>query len=327
MKIVITTINEPNKAIEEWSKKSPCIIIGDKKTPDWKHENYYSIERQSELDFEILKHLPLNHYSRKNIGYLLAMGEDKIYDTDDDNYPNDNWKERELRVSAREPKSGDWCNIYRLVTSGNIWPRGFSLKHLQDIPKCPEIEDEPEQFFDCPIQQGLADINPDVDAIWRLAEPREVYFWYKKSFVTKKWCPFNSQSTWWFPEAYPLMYLPVYASFRMTDIWRSFVAQRCLRGICFHSPSEVYQDRNPHDLIKDFADEIPGYLNNHLIAERLDKLVLGDDIYYNMRICYWELINMGILPANELTTLNSWIYDVKRIMAGNANEIGQGRRA
>ena len=71
------------------------------------------------------------------------------------------------------------------------------------------------------------------------------------------WCPFNSQSTWWFPVAYPLMYLPSRVSFRMTDIWRGFVAQRCLwelgKGIVFHA-AEVVQRRNPHALLRDFAD-------------------------------------------------------------------------
>jgi hypothetical protein len=79
------------------------------------------------------------------------------------------------------------------------------------------------------------------------------------------WCPFNSQSTWFFKKAFPLMYLPCSCKHsECTDIWRSFIGQRCLweigEGVTFHSPSEVYQDRNEHDLLKDFEDEIPGYL-------------------------------------------------------------------
>ena len=55
---------------------------------------------------------------------------------------------------------------------------------------------------------------------------------------------------------YPLLYLPAYCSFRMTDIWRSFVAQRIAweNGwrLLFHGPT-MEQERNVHDLMKDFA--------------------------------------------------------------------------
>ena len=75
-------------------------------------------------------------------------------------------------------------------------------------------------------------------------------------------CPFNSQNTLWWPEAYPLLYLPSFVSFRMTDIWRSFVAQVCLyqtgKHLAFRDAT-VYQTRNEHSLIKDFKDEVPGY--------------------------------------------------------------------
>ena len=47
----------------------------------------------------------------------------------------------------------------------------------------------------------------------------------------------------------------------MTDIWRSFVAQRVIHqghGILFHGRT-VWQERNEHDLHRDFIDELPGY--------------------------------------------------------------------
>jgi len=152
---------------------------------------------------------------------------------------------------------------------------------------------------------------------------REIRFKDKKSLYLKKdvWCPFNSQSTWWFPEAFALMYLPVNASFRMTDIWRSFVAQRCLweldMGVTFHSPSEVYQDRNEHDLLKDFEDEIPGYLNNDRIVQILDGLELkkkgAKNVCDNLLTCYLELIKNNILPNKEQGAVMAWISDYKKI--------------
>lgn len=81
---------------------------------------------------------------------------------------------------------------------------------------------------ECPIQQGLADNNPDVDAIYRLILPFPTIFrkGRKVALGNNSWSPFNSQNTTWWKKAFPLLYLPSYCSFRMTDIWRSFVAQR-----------------------------------------------------------------------------------------------------
>src|SRR6185436_15069807 len=126
-----------------------------------------------------------------------------------------------------------------------------------------------------PIQQGLADENPDVDAVYRMTSSLPLSFNKRNPIVLDKnaWCPFNSQNTTWFKEAFPLLYLPSYCSFRMTDIWRSFVAQRiawsCNWSILFHNAT-VRQERNEHSLIRDFEDEIPGYLNNARICKMLE---------------------------------------------------------
>lgn len=180
MVTVITTINKPNGAISEWAKKSKVIVIGDEKTPQgWNHENcdYYDLSRQYKLPFDIIRHLRMNHYCRKNIGYLLAMNDDKILDTDDDNFPNDNWKERKLNIRVSHTCDQKWCNIYQSLTPGTIWPRGFPLKLIKQATILEEINEEKI----CPIQQGLSDVSPDVDAIWRLMNNRDVYFWVKKS--------------------------------------------------------------------------------------------------------------------------------------------------
>ncbi|MHC4265647.1 MAG: STELLO glycosyltransferase family protein, partial [Planctomycetota bacterium] len=68
-----------------------------------------------------------------------------------------------------------------------------------------------------------ADDNPDVDAVYRLTQRLPLTFRKDRRLALGNGskCPFNSQNTTWFPDAYPLLYLPAYCSFRMTDIWRS----------------------------------------------------------------------------------------------------------
>jgi hypothetical protein len=112
------------------------------------------------------------------------------------------------------------------------------------------------------------------------------------------------------------MYLPSFVSFRMTDIWRSYVAQRCLwamgHGLVFHGP-EVFQERNPHNLLRDFEQEIPGYLGNDRIRETLEKLKLSDGLGNaggNLHRCYEALVADGIVPAKEMALLEAWLGDL-----------------
>ena len=129
-------------------------------------------------------------------------------------------------------------------------------------------------------------------------------------------CPFNSQNTTWFKEAFPLLYLPSHCSFRMTDIWRSFVAQRigwtCGWPILFHQ-STVCQERNDHNLMNDFRDEISGYNNNAQIIKSLKELKLKDgieNISANIKLCYNALIELGVVGQQEIILLDAWLKDI-----------------
>ena len=102
----------------------------------------------------------------------------------------------------------------------------------------------------------------------------------------------------------------------MTDIWRSFVAMRIAAsygwGILFHSPT-VRQERNEHNLLRDFEEEVPGYLQNNRIMATLNKLVLSDDpinLSDNIMKCYRALVADGIFEARELTLLEAWLKDL-----------------
>jgi len=133
------------------------------------------------------------------------------------------------------------------------------------------------------------------------------------------WCPFNSQNTRWWRDAFELLYLPSYCSFRMTDIWRSFIAQRIAWlndwAILFTEPT-MKQDRNVHNLMRDFEDEIPGYLHNETICETLQALPLESSqakIADNLRICYEKLVAMSLIGKEELPLLDAWLADFKQL--------------
>jgi hypothetical protein len=312
------------------------IAVGDRKTPDvaWPEGvDFLSIASQLVMDLRLPALLPENHYARKNLGYLLAMsrGAEVIFDTDDDNAPLHSWRGRKMDVTARSCSQTGWVNAYQWFTEEHIWPRGLPLESIRS--NAPASLPGQAVTVRAPIQQGLANGSPDVDAVWRLTMDKDIAFQDNGSVLLGKgaWCPFNSQSTWWFPEAYPLMYLPSFVSFRMTDIWRSFIAQRCLwamgYGLVFHGP-EMFQERNPHNLLRDFEQEIPGYLGNDKIREVLEGLQLSDkpaDVGMNLHRCYEALVSAGFVSVKEMALVEAWLEDVDFCDANRAELLGSNK--
>ncbi len=328
--VVVTSISAPNRSLAALaegalSHQFRFIVVGDTKSPpDFELDgcDFYDVARQQDSGFSYAKICPTRSYARKNIGYLLAMaaGAPQILETDDDNIPRAPfWGKRELNVQAQRLASAGWANVYRYFTDAMIWPRGLPLDAVQTA--LPDFNSLASSSAECPIQQGLADGDPDVDAIYRLILPLPQHFRTDRRVILDEgsWCPFNSQNTTWFPQAYPLMYLPAHCSFRMTDIWRSFVAQRIAWendwSILFHEPT-VWQDRNDHSLMRDFADEVPGYLNNRAICAKLDSLDLkpgAESIPENLRICYRALVEGSWVGEGEIELLDAWLADLSTL--------------
>lgn len=83
----------------------------------------------------------------------------------------------------------------------------------------------------------------------------------------------------------------------------------------FHGP-EVVQARNQHDLMRNFADEISGYLQNTQIARWLDEVPLksgAELVGRNMLTCYEVLVAHGVFPEKELNLVRAWLEDVKTL--------------
>ena len=328
--VVVTSISPPNKilrAIAKGSQKhgAEFIVIGDTKSPadfELKNCRFYGIAQQEKLEFGFAGLCPTRHYARKNIGYLIALAEgaEVIIETDDDNIPTDGfWDERVRLRKVRASRNAGWLNVYSYFSDENIWPRGLPLGQIR--ARQPAFNSLKTATVDSPIQQGLADDNPDVDALYRLVLPLPQRFRANREVAlgAGSWSPFNSQNTTWWREAAALMYLPAYCSFRMTDIWRSFVAQRIAWenewSVLYHSPT-VRQERNEHDLMRDFKDEIPGYVNNSAIQAALDALKLERgvaNIPGNLRTCYLALVDMKIVDEKELPLLDAWLRDLENI--------------
>ena len=347
--LVITSIGPVNGSLEELAKVANgqrwrFFLIGDAQSPADFHLSgceFYSLDRQRALDLRYARVCPVRHYARKNIGYLVAWrdGAEVILETDDDNRPLAEFAQIAPRqVCAPMLRGAGWVNVYRYSSDLTIWPRGLPLVEIhRPLPELPT-----PALADCPIQQSLCDADPDVDAICRLifgghrpladapgsdqshdhkgvaGTECAVHFRNRPAMAlgAGSWCPINTQNTAWYRDAFPLLYLPACCNNRLTDIWRGLVAQRIAWAhgwaILFRGPSMV-QARNTHDLMKDFADEVPLHLENPRIVELLERAKLAPEhaaIGDNLRVCYEALVSAGILDAGEMELLEAWLGDV-----------------
>jgi hypothetical protein len=332
--IVVTSIQAPTACMRRLAEEArrhafSWVVIGDRKGParfDLEPAELVPISTQRDLPFRLAGSLPERHYARKNLGYLLAMarGCARLYETDDDNAPTSRWTPRPREVEARrllphEPSARGWANVYSLFTTEKIWPRGLPLDRVRDRLADRFAPGAETVRVEAPIQQGLADGAPDVDAIWRLVLDRDFTFEDRPGVMLPAgvWCPFNSQNTWWWSDVYPLLYLPSHCSFRMTDIWRSFVAQRCLwelgHELEFHA-ADVHQLRNEHSLLRDFEDECVGYLRNDEIRALLERLPLRagpQELMNNLHRCWDAMAVAGLVKPAEMPLVEAWLEDCR----------------
>ena len=320
--IVVTTIQYPTQALKTLASLPDwhLVVVGDKKTPqDWHLENcdYLSVQTQEQLPYKIIKYLPWNHYCRKNIGYLYAIehGAKIIYETDDDNIVLGNItylpKLTKTLCYATDATS---VNPYAHFGQPNVWPRGYPLNRITTHLPYKLID---QQTF-IPIQQGLVNKDPDVDAIFRLTHEQEITFDANQRPVTlpaNTMCPFNSQNTLFHSNAFWGLLIPITTSFRVCDIWRSYWVQRMLwdlnASLCFLPPTAV-QYRNEHNLLKDFADELDVYLK----AEELIKFLnqwhsTKEDFAERIKDLMNELIARNFFKPAEAELVNAWLEDLK----------------
>lgn len=321
--LVITTINDKTDSIRAFEADDLIfpIIIGDKKGPNefQTRGQFLSLNDQLQLGSNFAKKCPTGHYARKNIGYIVAsrFGSELICESDDDNCPNNgwlaSWPEMELVSKTCKVKTKiGWANVYKLFAEKKIWPRGLPLSQI-NVENNFELIDTKAKIG---LWQGLADGEPDVDAIYRLTNIGETTFQTNRVVLAKgTYCPINSQNTVWLSKLAPIMYLPCTVAFRYTDILRGIIAQHLLFsygltvGFC---SANVFQQRNEHNLISDFEDEIQMYKHQEHILDTLNSISLPLTSYEEDMICiYSKLIDMQVVDALELELLHAYLGDLK----------------
>lgn len=320
--IVITTINPPRDEIYAFSKFSDwqLICIGDRKTPkNWKVDKviYLNPTDQNKEFTDFSKIIPWNIYGRKNIGYLYAIKNNAhvIADTDDDVFPYDTYApDINKRKKIVELSGAKYINIYKYFTKLPCWPRGFPLEYIN---KKIVIKEKIKKIY-APIQNSVIDKDSDFDAIYRLISNKQVTFKKEGEFALAKgtFCPVNSQNTFFYPEVFPLLYIPFFVNPRVEDILRGYVAQRILweinANLVFMYPTAYTNNRNEHNFSNDFKSEIPLYVDTIRLTQLLESLTLSSDICRSLIKVYDALAKNGFVKKGETTLVKAWIKEIEK---------------
>ena len=329
---VCTTISEISSAIERVASVEGwhVVVVGDVKTPHpislANNIHFLSIKDQKEILREIrpfVDKVPLNHFGRKNIGYLYAIyhGASEIFDFDDDNFlKHDNIlafdapKVVEMSVGT-DCLVGNPYPIMGAPWAGKVpaWPRGYPLQYIKS--NCSEKLNQWNPLSSIDILQYLADVDPDVDGIFRLT--RDIPFSFTSNLTDTiaikagVYVPFNAQATYFKYKAFWSLLLPVTVHGRVSDIWRSYIAQKILwqlgGQLGFLSPG-VDQIRNAHNPLADMNAEKELYEKSFGLIEILNSWIPSQEHVPGMlEEIYIILYEYGIVQLQDIILLQDWI--------------------
>lgn len=347
---VVTTIFEPSDAVKVQGKLGGgwcLVVVGDRKgpfeypLPEFNKDGkfvFLDADKQKQMfdSLELGSIVPWGHFGRKTFGYLYAIahGAKLVWDFDDDNM---------LRtkdpVAIQEPNSAPNTTVFTIHDSKcksfnpypamgtkflPSWPRGLPLEDIKDEACQVRSDDLIEESINTgkiAIYQSLANHDPDVDAIYRLTQPLPFEFDDpRKRYVmvpTTAMSPFNAQATLFTYDALFLLLLPVSVHGRVSDIWRSYYAQRllldCNRRIVF-SPPQVDQYRNAHNYLADIDSELDLYKKSGKMIEFLAREWAPekptDSIPSRWEQLTFELYKRDFIDVEDIELAQAWIQQL-----------------
>ena len=348
---VLTTINDVTGTVRRQAKLIDwcLVIVADQATPtDYSipgthvHVVYLSVKEQEKIDNAFVKRLPWNNFGRKNIGYLYAIqhGAVVIWDFDDDNFLKEAGIKPKINAEAGrgmgpglvgvltpDKHTHSTFNPYPVLGAPTLpsWPRGIPPKDIKE-PKSFNFSlkeiNIPKQSI--AVLQSLADVQPDVDAIYRLT--MKIPFSFKPSIETRpivvpKWtlAPYNAQATLHFKCSFWALLLPITVHARVSDIWRSYIAQRLFwdsdLSLGFISQPLVLQDRrNFHDNVRDLAAEEDLYQKGEQFVKFLTTWRSSTGNFVErLQELYIAMYERDYLEKGDVLLMQMWLSSLIRL--------------
>ena len=345
---VCTTVFDPSAAVHDVCSRLQgycLVVVADLKTQEPYNVSgnctfiYFSVSRQQQLakSSTFASRVPWNHFGRKNLGYLFAIanGAQRIWDFDDDNMllssdkilpRSEDTGESFLTIKDMKQIS---INPYPLLGAQFFaWPRGFPLDLIRQHRTRPteaQIVEINSLVGSVGVIQALANEDPDVDAIYRLQ--RELPFSFNGMSQNNKlllvpldsYIPWNAQATL-FRDTHAMWstYLPISVHGRVSDIWRSFIAQRIFRDTCirtaFMTEASVRQTRKPHSYLADFDAEQDLYRKSGQMLKFLNSWqAKGADFAANLESLYIDLFERDFIGRTDVELIQLWLAELKLI--------------
>jgi|SRR5215472_3477719 len=326
--LVTTTIKEP-KVLALYAKHAVTLdnfkifIAGDLKTPNLSGGPWCYLSPESQLAaWKTASALPWNSITRRNIAVLEALkwGAEVLVTVDDDNIPLTVDYFDHIQYVMERPFNGlrvasssGWFDVGQMVFP-TAMHRGFPAEKLGV-----------HAFNPCVgaavgVCAGVVLGDPDISAVTRIATHPIVHV---ASEVLRAgvvvdpsaWTVFNTQNT-----AVSRMFAPCLLCCpqfgRYDDIFASLICQRMMRHyghtVHFGHPF-VWQERNPHDLNKDLADEVFGMTHVVHLAGVLDHIQTFSVDKSPVRAMYEVIAHVDWCPPGVLELADAWMTDVESL--------------
>jgi hypothetical protein len=272
-----------------------------------------------------------NTISRRNIALLEALkwGADVIVSIDDDNMPLDSDYFARFKAPLCDTPfspAGSWSGIQAKATwfdPGSLcFPTDGKPVVQRGFPQQLKSETKFATVTGAKIgvAQGMILGDPDtsgVDRLSRRPQVHQVSELLRAGIVTdprETYAPLNSQNIAFVRELAPcFLMVPSYK--RGDDIYAGLVAQRIMRakGYYVHYGQPfVLQERNPHNLLKDIADE--QWASEHILefAAWLDAFQDQDDVIGMLRVMATNLPKF--IPSGTQELWLAWLDDCEKVM-------------
>jgi len=118
-------------------------------------------------------------------------------------------------------------------------------------------------------------------------------------------------------KAFWALYLPHSVSFRLTDIWRSYWAQRLMwllnSTLSFHGPN-AYQLRNSHSYLEDYKQETNMYTKTQELIQFLYEWKCKYKSFYSCLLDMSEKMALNnFWSLEEVNSIKYWLFDLRSI--------------
>ncbi len=206
------------------------------------------------------------------------------------------------------------------------WPRGFPIDRLHSDfimePKELQVGDIPLTAVG--VLQALCNGDPDTDAVFRMTRPQSTDFTFERTAKSlpllvpqTSSAPYNAQATTHLSAAFWGLYLPITVPGRVTDIWRSYIAQRLMKDVglyLVYTPPIVQHKRSAHDYLSDHVAEIDLYHKTSKLLDHLDSWSSTKEHLQERIMDLWvDLYEHDYIDEEDVDAMVDWLNTLSMI--------------